>query len=110
MAIATVIAHRYVEIFRIGLNEALSPVTDYVVEQSGHEVDWGSVISASLRFSQDHLLSLRTLMTHAAEDQTRTWEGDNADRNTIYRSARLQFVERQLFFRTTSWHTRIQLW
>lgn len=83
--------------FRIGLNETLSPVTDYVVEQSGHKVDWGSVLSASLRLSTDHLLSLRTLTTHAAEDQTRTWEGDNADRNTIYRSARLQFVERQLF-------------
>lgn len=83
--------------FRIGLNEKLSPVTDYNIEQSGHEVDWGSVLSASLRLSPDHLLSLRTLTTHAAEDQTRTWEGDNADRNTIYRSARLQFVERQLF-------------
>ncbi len=83
--------------FRIGLNETLSPVTDYVIEQSGHEVDWGSVISASLRFSPEHLLSLRTLTTHAAEDQTRTWEGDNADRNTIYRSGRLMFVERQLF-------------
>ena len=83
--------------FRIGLNEKLSPVTDYNIEQSGNEVDWGSVLSASLRFSPDHLLSVRTLTTHAAEDQTRTWEGDNADRNTIYRSARLQFVERQLF-------------
>ncbi len=83
--------------FRIGLNEKLSPVTDYIIEQSGHEVDWGSVISTSLRFSPDHLLSLRTLTTHAAEDQTRTWEGDNADRNTIYRSSRLMFVERQLF-------------
>ena len=83
--------------FRIGLNETLSPVTDYLVEQSGHEVDWGSVLSASLRLSQDHILSFRSLTTHAAEDQTRTWEGDNADRNTIYRSARLQFVERQLF-------------
>lgn len=83
--------------FRIGLNETLSPVTDYIIEQSGHEVDWGSVISASLRFSPDHLLSIRTLTTHAAEDQTRTWEGDNADRNTIYRSSRLMFVERQLF-------------
>ena len=83
--------------FRIGLNEALSPVTDYFVEQSGHEIDWGSVVSASLRFSPEHILSLRTLTTHTAEDQTRTWEGDNADRNTIYRSARLRFVERQLF-------------
>ncbi|MYF98030.1 TonB-dependent receptor [Candidatus Poribacteria bacterium] len=83
--------------FRIGLNETLSPVTDYVIEQSEHEVDWGSVISASIRFSPDHLLSIRTLATHTAEDQTRTWEGDNADRNTIYRSARLMFVERQLF-------------
>ncbi len=83
--------------FRIGLNDRLSPVTDYSIEQSGNEVDWGSVLSGSLRFSPDHLLSLRTLTTHAAEDQTRTWEGDNADRNTIYRSARLQYVERQLF-------------
>ncbi len=83
--------------FRIGLNEKLSPVTDYFIEQSGHEVDWGSVLSASLRFSPDHLISLRTLTTHAAEDQTRTWEGDNADRNTVYKSARLQYVERELF-------------
>lgn len=83
--------------FRIGLNDKLSPVTDYTIEQSGHEVDWGSVLSASLRFSPEHLVSLRTLTTHAAEDQTRTWEGDNADRNTIYRSTRLQYVERQLF-------------
>ena len=83
--------------FRIGLNETLSPVTDYAVEESGHEVDWGSVINASLRFSPDHLLSLRTLTTHAAEDQTRTWEGFNADRNTDMRSARLRYVERQLF-------------
>lgn len=83
--------------FRIGLNETLSPVTDYAVEESGHEVDWGSVVSASLRFSTDHLLSLRTLTTHAAEDQTRTWQGFNADRNTDMRSARLRFVERQLF-------------
>lgn len=83
--------------FRIGLNEKLSPVTDYIIEQSGNEVDWGSVVNASIRFSPNHLLSLRTLTTHAAEDQTRTWEGDNADRNTIYRSVRLKYVERQLF-------------
>lgn len=83
--------------FRIGLNETLSPVTDYTVEQSGHEVDWGSVVNASLRFSPDHLLSIRTLTTHTAEDQTRTWQGFNADRNTDMRSARLRFVERQLF-------------
>ena len=83
--------------FRIGLNETLSPVTDYVVEQSEHEVDWGSVISASLRFSPDHLLSLRTLTTHTAEDQTRTWAGFNADRNTDMKSGRLRFVERELF-------------
>lgn len=83
--------------FRIGLNETLSPVTDYAIEQSGNEVDWGSVINASLRFSPKHLISLRTLTTHAAEDQTRTWEGFNSDRNTDLRSARLRYVERQLF-------------
>lgn len=83
--------------FRIGLNETLSPVTDYTVEESGHEVDWGSVVNISFRFSPEHLLSLRTLTTHTAEDQTRTWHGFNADRNTDMRSTRLRFVERQLF-------------
>ena len=83
--------------FRIGLNETLSPVTSYNVERSGNEVDWGSVLNTSLRFSPEHLLSIRTLFTHAAEDETRTWEGFNADRNTDLRSFRLRYVERQLF-------------
>lgn len=83
--------------FRIGLNETLSPVTSYNVERSGNEVDWGSVLNASLRFSPKHRLSIRTLFTHTAEDETRTWEGFNADRNTDMRSTRLRYVERQLF-------------
>ena len=83
--------------FRIGLNDTLSPVTSYNVERSGNEVDWGSVLNASLRFSPGHQLSLRTLFTHTAEDETRTWEGFNADRNTDMRSARLRYVERELF-------------
>ena len=83
--------------FGIGLNDILTTKTDYHVEQSNHEVDWGSVVNTSLRLSKDHLLSLRTLATHTAEDQTRTWEGFNQDRNTDMRSARLRYVERQLF-------------
>ena len=83
--------------FRIGLNETLSPVTSYSVERSGNEVDWGSVLNASLRFSPEHLLSIRTLFTHTAEDEIRTWEGFNADRNTDMQSTRLRYVERQLF-------------
>ena len=83
--------------FRIGLNETLSPVTSYNIEQSGNEVDWGSVLNTSLRFSPQHLLSVKTLFTHTAEDETRTWEGFNADRNTDMRSTRLRYVERQLF-------------
>ena len=83
--------------FRLGLNETLSPVTSYKVERSGNEVDWGSVLNASLRFSPEHRLSIRTLFTHTAEDETRTWEGFNADRNTDLRSTRLRYVERQLF-------------
>ena len=83
--------------FRIGLNETLSPVTDYSVEEGGNEVDWGNVLNASLRFSPQHQISLRTLTTHASEDQTRTWEGFNSDRNADLRSARLRYVERQLF-------------
>ena len=83
--------------FRLGLNETLSPVTSYNIEQSGNEVDWGSVLNTSLRFSPQHLLSVKTLFTHTAEDETRTWEGFNADRNTDMRSTRLRYVERQLF-------------
>lgn len=83
--------------FRIGLNETLSPVTSYNVERSGNEVDWGSVLNASLRFSPQHQLSIRNLFTHTAEDETRTWAGFNADRNTDMRSFRLRYVERELF-------------
>ena len=83
--------------FRIGLNETLSPVTSYDIERSGNEVEWGSVLNTSLRFSPQHLLSIKTLFTHTAEDETRTWEGFNADRNTDMRSTRLRYVERQLF-------------
>ena len=83
--------------YRIGLNQTLSPVTSYSIEQSGNEVDWGTVLNTSLRFSPEHLISLRTLFTHTAENETRTWEGFNADRNTDMRSTRLRYVERQLF-------------
>ena len=83
--------------FRIGLNETLSPVTSYHIERSGNEVDWGTVLNTSLRFSPQHQVSLRSLFTHTAEDETRTWEGFNADRNTDMRSTRLRYVERQLF-------------
>ena len=83
--------------FRLGLNETLSPVTSYNIERSGNEVEWGSVLNTSLRLSPQHLLSIKTLFTHTAEDETRTWEGFNADRNTDLRSTRLRYVERQLF-------------
>ena len=83
--------------FRIGLNETLSPVTSYAVERTGNEVEWGTVLNTSLRFSPEHLISLRTLFTHTAENETRTWKGFNADRNTDMRSTRLRYVERQLF-------------
>ena len=83
--------------FRLGLNETLSPVTSYNIERSGNEVEWGSVLNTSLRLSPQHQFSLRTLFTHTAEDETRTWEGFNADRNTDMRSTRLRYVERQLF-------------
>ena len=83
--------------YRIGLNRTLSPVTTYHVERTGNEVDWGTVLNTSLRFSPQHQVSLRSLFTHTAEDETRTWEGFNADRNTDMESTRLRYIERQLF-------------
>ncbi len=83
--------------YRIGLGEKLSRVTEYAVERSGNEVDWGTVLNTSLRFSPQHQVNLRSLFTHTAEDEIRTWEGFNADRNTDMKSTRLRYVERQLF-------------
>ena len=83
--------------YRIGLGEKLSRVTEYVVERSGNEVDWGTVLNTSLRFSPQHQVNLRSLFTHTAEDEIRRWEGFNADRNTDMKSTRLRYVERQLF-------------
>ena len=81
--------------FRLGLDE-LTPVTKYLVERSANDVSWGGVLSTSMRFSPGHKVSLRTLYSHTAEDETRTWEGFNADRDTDMRSSRLLYVERGL--------------
>ena len=83
--------------FRIGLNDALSPVVTYQAEKSSHEVNWGSVLNASTRLSPTQKVSLQTLFTHIGDDETRIWEGFNDDRNTDMRSGRLRYVERQLF-------------
>ena len=81
--------------FRLGLDE-LTPVTKYIVERSANDVSWGGVLNTSMRFSPGHKVSLRTLYSHTAEDETRTWEGFNADRDTDMRSSRLLYVERGL--------------
>ena len=83
--------------FRIGLNDELSPVVTYQAEKSSHEVNWGSVLNASMRFSPTQKVSLQTLFSHIGDDETRIWEGFNDDRNTDMRSGRLRYVERQLF-------------
>ena len=82
--------------FRLGLDD-LTPVTAYLVERSANDVSWGGVLNTSTRFSPGHKVSLRTLYSHTAEDETRTWEGFNADRDTDMRSSRLLYVERGLF-------------
>ncbi len=83
--------------FRLGLNDELTPVTAYLVERSANDVSWGGVLNTSMRFLPGHKMSVRTLYSHTAEDETRTWEGFNADRNTDMRSSRLLYVERGLF-------------
>ena len=82
--------------FRLGLDD-LTPVTAYLVERSANDVSWGGVLNTSMRFSPGHKVSLRTLYSHTAEDETRTWGGFNADRDTDMRSSRLLYVERGLF-------------
>jgi hypothetical protein len=79
------------------LNDELSPVVTYQAEKSSREVNWGSVLNASMRFSPTQKVSLQILFTHIGDDETRIWEGFNDDRNTDMRSGRLRYVERQLF-------------
>lgn len=92
-------SHRFEErnTFRVARGGILSPFTAYDVEKTAHNIGWGGVMNTSMRFSPQHKVSLRTLYSHKAEDETRTWEGFNSDRNTDLRNSRLLNVERGLF-------------
>ncbi len=87
--------------FRLGLGadgkQALSPFTAYTVERSTNEIGWGGLLNTSIRLSPAHKVSLKTIYSHSAEDEARTWEGFNSDRNTDMRSSRLLYIQRGLF-------------
>ena len=92
-------SHRFEErnTFRVARGGILTPFTAYDIEKTAHNIGWGGVINTSMRLAPQHKVSLRTLYSKKTEDQTRTWEGFNSDRNTDLRNSRLLYVERGLF-------------
>ena len=92
-------SHRFEErnTFRVARGGILTPFTAYDIEKTAHNIGWGGVINTSMRIAPQHKVSLRTLYSKKTEDETRTWEGFNSDRNTDLRNSRLLYVERGLF-------------
>ena len=90
--------HRHEErnTYRLGARDELTSYTTYSAEKTANEVSWGGVLSGTLKLSPEHRLALRTIYSHAAEDEARTWEGFNADRIADMQSQRILYVERAL--------------
>ncbi|MSS73861.1 MAG: hypothetical protein EXS64_20600 [Candidatus Latescibacteria bacterium] len=87
--------------FRIGEgpdgNPAFSPFTAYDVRTSTNSILWGAIFNSSFRPSPMHKLSPKTIYNRNAEDEGRTYEGFNSDRNTDFRNSRIRYIERGLF-------------
>ncbi len=75
----------------------LSPFTTYNVNTTTQAVVWGALFNTSLRLSPLHKISLKTLYNRNTDDEARTYEGFNSDRNTDLRDYRLRYVERGIF-------------
>lgn len=75
---------------------------DYKVRQDKEAVQIGGISGLSYRLSPRHSLSLRGLVTHSADDEVRTYEGPDHNRDDsngnplVHRSTRLLYVERNV--------------
>lgn len=78
-------------------NPAFSPFTAYDVRTSINSVLWGAIFNSSFRPSPMHKLSLKTMYNRSAEDEGRTYEGFNSDRNTDFRNSGIRYIDRGLF-------------
>jgi outer membrane receptor protein involved in Fe transport len=82
---------------------ASDTIISYAVRKSTESVQLGGLSALSYRLSPSHTLHLRGLYTHSADDEVRTYEGNNYTGPTqltgepqLLRSTRLMYVERQI--------------
>ncbi len=78
-------------------------LTDYAVHWSKESAQLGGVTGLSYRLSPQHTLHLRGLWTHSADDEVRTYEGQDhnqveATTGTwlVHRDTRLMYIERDV--------------
>jgi hypothetical protein len=78
-------------------------LVDYAVQRSTESVQLGGISGLSLRLSPRHTVHLRGLYTHSADDEVRSYEGDNhsgpsqiTGEDQRLRSTRLLYVEREV--------------
>jgi outer membrane receptor protein involved in Fe transport len=83
-----------------GVNDTL---VDYAVQRSTESVQLGGISGLSLRISPRHTVHLRGLYTHSADDEVRSYEGDNhsgpsqmTGEEQRLRSTRLLYLEREV--------------
>ena len=85
------------------LTSATSLAFDYEVRRSTESVQLGGISGLSLRLSPRHTIHLRGFYTHSADDEVRTYEGDNITGLNQFggeyqrlRSTRLLYQEREV--------------
>ncbi|MEZ4655031.1 MAG: hypothetical protein R3E12_15930, partial [Candidatus Eisenbacteria bacterium] len=80
-----------------GAGGALSPRTEYGVNESTSSVLWGSIASLGYRLGDFHTLSLNAMYNRSADDTYRLYEGTNYDFGVDIRETRLEYTERGIF-------------
>jgi outer membrane receptor protein involved in Fe transport len=83
-----------------GTSESLVPMTSYDGRTSTANSLWGTMLNASYRLGDANMLRLRGMYNRSAEDEVRTYEGDNTDISARLRDTRLRYVERGILTST----------
>lgn len=79
--------------------ELRQPNVDYAFTRGTRNVTWGGIGNLTLKPSPDHKISLRATASLSADDEARSYEGDNReDIGGLVRSDRLRFVSRLMLW------------
>jgi outer membrane receptor protein involved in Fe transport len=75
---------------------------DFLADRSTYETGLGGILTAAYKIDFDHTLSLRTLFSHASEDQVKVSEGETEnlgfDSGLVQQQTEFEYQEEQLVF------------